>query len=179
LIIFDTETTGLPVAKAAGLAAQPEIIEYAAVKVNDDLEVIDEIEFMCRPRIMPLDPVITKITGIKTADLEDKLPFNAYLSDLVKFHFAQSEILAHNVAFDIDLMSFELQRLNAEFRFPWPPIQICTVEATRHLKNNRLKLAELFEMATGSPPAKAHRAMDDVMSLLTVVRWLKKEGIPL
>lgn len=179
MIIYDTETTGLPVAKAAGLAAQPEIIEYAAVKVDNKFKVVDSLEFMCKPLRLPLDPVITKITGIKSDDLEDKEPFANYLDRLTTFHFAESEILAHNLPFDIALMGFEMERLGKTLQFPWPPIHICTVEATYHLKNKRLKLIELYEMATGHPLAQTHRAMDDVMALLECVRWINKQGIPL
>jgi len=41
-IIFDTETTGLPVNSIIDIKKQPEIIEFAAIKIDD--ETLDEID---------------------------------------------------------------------------------------------------------------------------------------
>lgn len=178
MIIFDTETTGLPKPSAAGLDAQPRIIEFAAVKVDKKLKVIDKLEFLCNPGI-PLDAVITKITGLKDSDLEDKHPFAVHYEALCNFFLGEDSMLAHNVNFDRQLLEFDLTRIGKQFNFPWPANHLCTVEATYHLKNRRLKLVELYEMAKGKPLAQTHRAMDDVEALLDCVRWIKKEGIPL
>ena len=69
MIVFDTETTGLPAADAAPLAKQPHIIEFAAIKLDEDtLEEVSRLEFLSKPPI-DLPPIITKITGITDADL--------------------------------------------------------------------------------------------------------------
>lgn len=83
---------------------------------------------------------------------------------------------AHNLGFDKSLLKFELLRLDKEFAFPWAPKQLCTVEASYGIKNRRLHLSELHELATGKVHKGAHRAINDVEALCTCIRWLRKEG---
>lgn len=46
-IVFDTETTGLLKPESAPLSEQPQIIEFAGIKVDfDTLEEIDRLEFL-------------------------------------------------------------------------------------------------------------------------------------
>lgn len=178
VIIFDTETTGLPKASAAPLNLQPQIIEFAAVKVDKNLKVKKRIEFLIKP-VAPLEPIITKITGLTDKDLADKLEFIDHYPALCDFFLGEKEMLAHNVEFDRRLLEFDLLRIGKQCNFPWPIRHICTVEATFHLENKRLKLVELYEKATGAPLAQTHRAMDDVEALLECVRWCVAEKIPL
>lgn len=179
MILFDTETTGLPKPSAANLELQPKIIEFAAVKVDSKFNIVDELEFMCNPG-HPLEPIITKITGIKDSDLADKESFSYHLDSVASFFKGAKQITAHNHEFDRRLMYFELLRRGWTDGFPGCYAEcICTVEATFHLKNRRLKMTELYEIATGKPLAQKHRAMDDVLALLECVKWCVAEGIPL
>jgi hypothetical protein len=81
--------------------------------------------------------------------------------------------VAHNCSYDIGMMTLEQQRLNRVNRFPWPTEQLCTVDATKHLKGHRLKLADLYEYLFGEPMGVAHRAEVDVMNLVRVVQELR------
>ena len=63
MIIFDLETTGLPKAEGSDLDMQPRIIEFGGIKVDDDFNKIDSLEFLCNPGHL-LDPKIIKITKI-------------------------------------------------------------------------------------------------------------------
>ena len=174
-IFFDTETTGLPKPDAAPLRDQPQIIEFAGIRTDDDFNEVARFEFLCNPGC-PLPEEIVKITGITDADLADKLPFVTHLPALSEFFLGTRSMVAHNLAFDKSLLKFELLRLGKELAFPWPPNQICTVEASYGIKNRRLRLYELHEMACGERHKDAHRAMADVEALLRVARWLRQEG---
>lgn len=175
MIIFDTETTGLPKSELVPLDEQPKIIEFAAVKLDDKtLKQVDSIEFLVNPQ-EKLDPVITKITGLKDSDLVDADPFIAHYPSLAEFFLGQRTMAAHNLAFDRSLLSFDLQRIDKLLQFPWPLQHICTVEASMPLKNYRLKLGLLHEIAAGAPHKEAHRAMADVEALATCVRWMRKK----
>ena len=176
-IIFDVETTGIPKPDAAPLGLQPQIIEYAGLKVDfNTLEIKDSIEFLVNPGA-PLPKDIIKITGLTDEILKPQLPFSSYFQDLSDFHLGVEGLISHNLAFDHALIRFELMKLGMEFHFPWSPVNICTVEATVHLKGHRLKLEELHELATGETQAGKHRAMDDTKALLECVKWMRGKGL--
>jgi DNA polymerase III epsilon subunit-like protein len=176
VIVFDTETTGLIKSKSLPLPQQPHIIEFAAVKLDPSFEPYKEINFKCNPGI-PLDKIITDITGLTDDDLKDAKPFSAYLNDLVEFFLGERTMVAHNCSFDHDMLQLELARLARTTKFPWPPVQICTVEATAHLEGHRLHMTELYAKAMGKPLAQKHRAMDDVFALVDIVKWCRKENL--
>lgn len=178
-IIFDTETTGLVKPLATPIHEQPQIIEFAAIKVDfDSLEELDRINFLVDPGC-ELPEIITKITGITNQQLEDEeaMPFADSFDELAEFFLGVHTLVAHNLTFDTSLLRFELQRIGCEFKFPWPPKQICTVEASFELHNRRMKLCQLHEEATGAPHKEAHRAMADVEGLLTCVKYLREKEL--
>lgn len=178
MIIFDTETTGLPGVSALPEDKQPEIIEFGALKLNDDtLEEEDELHFMAKPKLVPkLDPVITKITGITWFDLKDKAPFVRHIPEVTDFFLGERKLVAHNLPFDRDLMLFELRRVGREYMFPWPPQHLCTVELTHDLQGKPSKQEWLYEHYMGKPAGQTHRALDDCRQLADIVRAMRKEG---
>src|SRR6185312_12803109 len=85
MIVLDTETTGLPEPELVPLDQQPHIIEFGAIKLNDDtLEQVDQMHFMVNPGI-PIPPIITKITGITDADVHGKKKFASAVLPLSEF----------------------------------------------------------------------------------------------
>lgn len=176
MIIFDTETTGLLKSSIVDLEQQPKIIEFAAIKLDDKtLEEVDRIEFLVNPG-HALPAVITKITGIEDSDLKDVKPFVDYYEQLTNFFLGEKYLIAHNVAFDVGMLTTELSRIGRLTQFPWPPIQICTVNKTMTIKGYRLKLSILYSHLFGEEFKEAHRAMNDVMALVRCVKTLIKNG---
>lgn len=176
-IVFDTETTGLPNAKGSPLESQPKIIEFAGIKLDDELNELDRIEFICNPNCT-LSDLITKITGLRNSDVDDKPPFSAFYDKLAGFYVGCDKMVAHNMMFDVNMLTFELQRLDKLTAFPWPPTQLCTIEKTMHIHGYRLNLTKLHKHCTGEDHINnAHRAMADVEALLKCVRFLRKERI--
>lgn len=176
-IFFDTETTGLVQPEVKRLSEQPEIIEFCAIRTDQFLREIDRISFLCKPSKLPLPDVIKKITKIIDADLADKKPFLAHLSDLQTLFLGARFMVAHNVQFDTDLLKFELMRGGVVLNFPWPPVHICTVKQTMSIKGHRLKLGDLYEYLTGEKIEELHRAEADVESLIRVAKELNKKGM--
>ncbi|MFA5604163.1 MAG: 3'-5' exonuclease [Bacilli bacterium] len=175
MILLDTETTGLVQPAPVPLSQQPYIIEFAALKLNNDsLEEEGHVHFLCKPPVQ-LTEEIVKITGITDKDLADKKPFVSHLGQLLKFFLGESVLVAHNLPFDRSLVTFELTRLSRVNMFPWPPEHICTAEITNDIKGHRLKQEQLYEMATGHPANQTHRALDDVRQLAEIVRWLRTQ----
>src|SRR5579862_397036 len=149
MIIFDTETTNLTAPEAAPIDQQPHIVEFAGIKLDDKtLKEISRFEFLCNPRV-PIPPDAVKITGITDAMVFKKPPFTAFFNPLVEFFFGERYAVAHNCAFDITVMRHELERLGRITAFPWPVVQICTVELTVNIKGHRLGLGDLHEILTG------------------------------
>ena len=179
MIIIDTETTGLPQPSVAGLDAQPSIIDFYAMKVDlRDMSIIGEVEFLCKPP-NPIDAVITKITGLYNSDLDGLEPFGAHFEEVAQLFVGETEVVAHNCQFDMGLLEFEMARLGKSTLFPWPMRRCCTVEATYHLNNRRMKLTELYQHAVGRPLEQKHRARADVEALWEVVQWMYRERMPL
>lgn len=187
-IIFDTETTGLPKANSMPLDKQPQIIEFAAIRVNwRTLEELDRMTFFCKNRL-PLEPIITNITGLTDEDLIDAKPFSAYYSQLAEFHLGAKHWVAHNIAFDRKLMVFDLKRISKATHFPYPPNHICTVDQSYCLNNFKLKQEKLHAHYYSEDPAHhddagnykgyvAHRAMNDVEALFDCVKGMRKDGL--
>lgn len=177
MIVLDNETTNLTMPEAAPLDQQPRIIEFAAIKLDDKtLKETERIDFLCDPRMI-IPPESVKITGITNEMVKGLPPFLAHVPRMVDFFLGQRTVVAHNLSFDVTILRYELQRLGRVTSFPWPPEQICTVEATMGLKGYRLKLGDLYELLMGKPMKEAHRAIVDVEALCDCVRALRKKKV--
>lgn len=161
--VYDNETTGLTVHPKASITLQPRIIEFAGI-ITDGVEILDEIEFICNPD-QAIEEIITKITGLKNEDLQDKPPFVEFVPQVAAF-FAQADVaVAHNLSFDRSLLEYDLKRsglMLSDINFP--SILCCTVEQTMHQFGRRMKLSELYQLYVGEYVQK-HRAMDDIRLL--------------
>lgn len=177
MIIFDTETTGLVMPELVPLIEQPQIIEFAAIKLDDfTLEQTESVQFLVNPGCK-LPEEIIKITGISDDMLVNQPPFAAMYHTLCQFFIGENLMVAHNLDFDKSLLKFELMRIGKEFSFPWPPKQVCTVEASFGINNKRMKLSELHMHCTGQDFKGAHRAWEDTKALCTCVRYLVEQGM--
>ena len=178
MIIFDTETTGLINNPASPLAEQPEIIEIAAIKLDDNtLMEVARFQTLIKPRRLPLPPKIIEITGLTDDQLVGERSFAAHLGKLADFFLGERMCVAHNCAYDIGMFSLELRRLDFMTKFPWPQRHVCTVDANMDISGRRMKLGELYQYVTdGHEIQGAHRAMNDVEALVVVVKWMRKEG---
>lgn len=176
VVVFDTETTGLPFHDEAKDSAQPRIIEVGALLYDTRREeVIDTLELLINPE-QPLDPIITKITGLTDADLADKPVFRQVEPQLHDFFSRAECVVAHNLPFDKMMMSLALGRCGLDINeWAWPRLEICTVQEHAEEWGRRPKLLELFERYVGRPLDQKHRALDDVRALLEV--FLKAEII--
>lgn len=180
-LVFDTETTGLLKPVAAKLEEQPEIIELALLEIcvpgreDDAFEPRYGESFvrLIKPK-KPVDDEITKITGLTNEDLAGASRFAEILPDLEEFCLGAYGLIAHNLEFDLGMLSNELRRLGREFKFPYPPRQVCTVGEFMHLKGRRMRLIELYKHSTGKEYPQTHRALDDVKALAEICM---KEGV--
>lgn len=175
MISFDLETTGLLKPDLCELHLQPFITEIYMCKFNWKGEILSEFETYVKPPV-PIPPEVVEITGITNDTVSNAPKFIEIYDDLCEFVLGEKTIFAHNCSFDIGVLCVELQRKDLENRFPWPPNQICTVEASYPIKNKRLKLDDLHRMATGRGIENAHRAKNDVLAMVNCIIWLKEKG---
>jgi DNA polymerase III subunit epsilon len=173
MIILDTETTGHLKPEVASLDDQPYIIEIAALKVNGNFKRVDELCSLVNPNVPFDEATHRRITGITEKQLADAPLFIELADRLTDFFLGERTMIAHNCEFDRSVLALELRRLGREHFFPWPPVQICTVERTKHQTGSRLSLKELYEKVFGRKLAQTHRAREDAMALLDIVRELK------
>jgi len=71
-----------------------EIIQIGAVKLNDELEITDNFSFLIKPQIYKrIHPIVEKITGIKSADLDKRPHFDAAFDEFTSFAGGNDAIL--------------------------------------------------------------------------------------
>ena len=165
--VFDFETNGLTRHPDAPLERQPKAIEFGGALVDEEGEILDTLEVLIDPGV-PLEPIITKITGLTDEDLKGQKTFPE-VAPLLRAFFERADVMvAHNLPFDKSVLTYELRRHGLEQGWPWPAGQMCTVEEHVAEWGRRPKLLELFEHYVGAPLAQTHRALDDVRALVTV-----------
>jgi DNA polymerase-3 subunit alpha (Gram-positive type) len=177
MIVFDTESTGLM--RPVGLTSlddQPHLIEIAAVKLNMVGESTYEFHTLVKPPV-PIPPEITKITSITNAMVADAPTIDVALDQFAAFVLGSDAWCAHNLTHDRGLLVVELQRLDREHAFPYPPRSIDTVEWTNALGLANRKLTTLYEYLFSVKPKQTHRGLDDVRLLADCVVELTKRGV--
>lgn len=169
MIIFDTETTGLLKQDILDLDQQPCIIEFAGIKLDDEtLKEKSRINFLINPQ-QKIPEKITEITGLRSDDFIDQKPFSYHFENLCDFFLGEKYLIAHNIGFDVGMLRVELERVGMLTKFPFPPVQICTVNSTKQIKGYRLNLTTLHQHLFNEPFPEAHRAMKDVEALTKCV----------
>lgn len=171
IVVFDTETTGLPLHHNAPLDKQPKIIELGAALLDAEGKVVDTFQQLLHPG-EEITAEITKITGITNDQLVGQPKFADVLPQLKEFFGRAFAVFAHNLPFDRSLLRFDLRRAGCE-DFPWPQDEYCTVGLHRAQWGRNPKLTELYEFAMKKPLPQTHRALDDVMALVEIVQTLE------
>jgi len=176
MVVLDFETTGLVQVANQPEAKQPRIIEATLAKLdNKSLKELRRESFLIATK-EPINEEVQRITGISSKDLIKAQPFEFYYTTFCDMFLGETIMVGHNCQFEGELLAFELCRIGKGFWFPWPTRRICTVEASAHLSKRRLKLDELYEMATGKKRKGGHRTDVDVTDTITCLRWLVKKG---
>lgn len=172
MLAADTETTGLLKPEKTELHLQPFMTEIYICKFNEDFEIVGEFDKLVKPPF-PIPEFIQQLTGITNEMVRNAPEFIEIYDELCDFILGEEIIFAHNASFDAGVIRYELERHDLQFRFPWPKKHYCTVELSEPIKNKRMKLSELHELATGQPEIiGAHRAKTDVLAMVKCIEWL-------
>jgi DNA polymerase III epsilon subunit-like protein len=168
IAIIDTETTGFAQPSIVELDKQPRIIELGMIIVEDGKPIVEH-NWLINPGNLPLSAEITKITGIKTEDLEDMPQFSEIVEDIKAVFQGCTHLIAHNAPFDTALLRFDLER-SACCDFPWPTNIICSVQEYVPIFGKRMTLKALYLAIMGMPLAQTHRAIDDAKALYDILQ---------
>lgn len=172
IAVFDTETTGLTLHPDADPDKQPKIIELGLALMDGRTgEVVETYNQLIQPG-EPLTDEITKITGIADSALVGQPNFAMAAPEFAKLFAKAGHVVAHNLPFDKTMLMNELRRCGVG-DFPWPPGEHCTVALHREMWGRNPRLIELYEFAMGKPLAQTHRALDDVLALVEVIKALE------
>lgn len=160
-VALDIETTGLDYQKE-------DIIEFAAVRFRYG-DPVEQLQFYVRPG-KPIPDFITRITGIRNADVQDAPPFPQVL-DRIRHFTGELPLVAHHVQFDLPFLEYHARRATGDFRdwdqrirryhfFPNPKYDTALLAKMylHFLPSFRLgALANYFRI----PLEAAHRALPD------------------
>jgi DNA polymerase III alpha subunit (gram-positive type) len=168
-MVFDTETTGLVNNSSSDLKDQPYVIEFAGVLINRAGDIVAEYEQLFKPPVA-LTKIITDITGLTDEKLKDAKPFDCdAVQNFMKTPGVHAAV-AHNFSFDRAMINFEFAR---QQRVPaWPPVQLCTVEASYPIHGRRMKLAQMYKHFFNEDFVGAHRAMADVKAIARCAAYM-------
>ena len=147
LVVFDTETTGIP--------PGARLVEIGAVKVKGN-HIVDRFEKLIWPEC-PIPEEVVRIHGI-----DDEAVSKAATADVVLEKFfswiGPLPLLGHNVSFDARMVAGEAERF--QMTLPDNPV-LCTLRAARKvLKRKSNSLVNLVQ-DLGLPSSRHHRALDD------------------
>ncbi len=185
VIVFDTETTGLPNG-GDDLDLQPYICQFAAVTYEysqGSWEEVEALDILVRPEI-PIPLMATAIHGIKDEDVMDKPIFSEVVDDIMDAFHRADVAVAHNLSFDQSILEIELMRLGRAKQFL--PDQIFDTMSTtkdlcqlpgRHGNFKAPRLMELYEFLFNESFERAHNALNDVRATARCLQELADRSI--
>ena len=170
LVLFDTETTGLDFAR-------DEIIEFAAIVVEPGGRVIreyDELVTLAPGNSVPAN--ITALTGISDMDIRERgLPKTRVCRDIAEMMAGNTLLLAYNAHFDLSFLYYMLLRSGAPMILKGKDkLDLLTVYKDRRSFPHKLCNAIDAYGLTGKVK-NSHRAVDDVLATLEVMKCMEAE----
>ena len=173
LVLFDTETTGLEFSR-------DEIIEFAAIVVEQkdgQPEVVQEYD-----ELISLTPgntvpqMITDLTGISNMDLQERgISKTRACRDIAEMIRGNTLLLAYNAHFDLSFLFYLLLRDGDPMILKGKDkLDLLTVYKDRRSFPHKLCNAIDAYGLTGKVQ-NSHRAVDDVLATLEVMKCMETE----
>ena len=173
LVLFDTETTGLDFSR-------DEVIEFAGIVVEQQggepvvIQEYDELVTLSPGNSVP--PFIEKLTGISTLDLRERgLSKTRVCRDLAQMLAGNTLLLAYNAHFDLSFLYYMLLRDgDPQILKGKDKLDLLTVYKDRRSFPHKLCNAIDAYGLTGKVK-NSHRAVDDVLATLEVMKCMEAE----
>ena len=173
LVLFDTETTGLDYRR-------DEVIEVAAVVVeNQNGKAVIAQEYDQLVALSPggfVPPKITQLTGISTQDLLEKgLSKTRVCADIARMIQGNTLLLAYNAHFDLSFLFYMLMRDgDISILKGKDKLDLLTVYKDRRCYPHKLCNA-IEAYGLSGQVVNSHRAVDDVIATVAVMREMEAE----
>lgn len=189
IVVWDTETTGLPVLNGK-LAQQPYIIQFAGilgeVDSNGKYRELERKNILIKPPIsIPFSS--SQVHGIYDRDVADAPPIGEKMDEIIKFLHSVDFVVGHNIEYDEQVLRYELERLWRKGEY-MPIANICTMKGStdyckltgRGFAYKPPKLSELHRFLFNEWFEWAHDAMVDVEATQrSFLELVKRKVIPL
>jgi DNA polymerase-3 subunit epsilon len=173
LFLFDTETTGLDFMR-------DEIIEFAAivVELRDGVPTVteeyDELISLTPGNTIPLK--IQQLTGITNEDVLSKgIPKEQLCADIARMVSGKTLLLAYNAHFDLSFLYYMLLRDGDPMILKGKDkLDLLTVYKDRRAFPHKLCNA-IEAYGLSGKVVNSHRAVDDVLATLEVMKEMEAE----
>lgn len=179
ILFYDTETTGIPLFDKRSLdPAQPHITQLAALLVDDNRQVVEQVNAYIKPDGWTVPPSIETLTGVTLADLEAKgRPLPAVMEEFLVLVVRASLMVGHNQGFDQRMVRIELTRLKMDnIAISWKnKMHFDTrVMAQKVLPAKaRTALPDVFAHYFGERPENQHDALADAKATMAIYFAMK------
>ncbi len=153
--------------ESSGGQYNEEGITEIAIYRHDGHEIIDQFSSLVNPE-RPIDPYVTKLTGINNKMLRRAPKFFELAKRIIEM--TQNAILvAHNAQFDYRILKLEFDRLGYDFQIQ----TLCTVELSQKLipEAESHSLGKLVR-SLGIPITDRHRATGDALATVKLFELL-------
>ena len=173
-IILDTETSGLPTGIGYGrFPSYRKLSDYDTARivsiawiVSRGDQVVQQAYYVVKPDGFLISPESQAIHGISQEDAErDGIPITEVFAELIPLLESCASIVAHNVAFDSNVIMSELFRYNYENTLEILKNKnfICTMKKGKEIMNyyKKPRLEELYQFLYNEPISNAHNAQFD------------------
>ena len=163
VLIFDTETTGLPKKWNGPLSDFPYIIQISWILYDTDLNcIIQEYDQYIKLNEISVPPETTKINNITNEILQSKgIPIKEMLNDFLFVLDNSSLIIGHNISFDKKMIEAEFHRNDIGLTLDDKNFY-CTMKNSMKIYGKMPKLGELHNMLFGTIPENLHNSKKDV-----------------
>ncbi len=158
-IVLDIETTGLSF-------RTEKITEIGAWRVKDG-KIVDTLEYFVNPEI-PIPQRIVELTGITDEMVETAETIDLVMPKFLEF-IGNLKLVAHNADFDVGFLKYNAEILGLNMDNEYIDSLALSRQLFPEFKKHKLGiLAEKF----GINVENAHRALDDVITLVKVFRMM-------
>jgi DNA polymerase III subunit epsilon len=185
ILVFDTETTGFPTNKyPANHPRQARLVQIGAALYDNDEKEVSSISLLIKPSGFRIPQAASNVHGITTEYAERYgISVKSAMSVFGSMVGAATTIAAHNLAFDLNMLSVELTNIDS----PSTATITSRVKAMRQICTQRLSkeameirkmpnLNEAHEYFTSASVENAHDALCDARACAAVLFKLRDIG---